>query len=352
MPGSAPLATGLRRQWSGWICSGLAKQLSDHDAERVREERQRADAHVLSARFDRLYVPSCDPHLLGQFLLRPPSPAPQLSDAPTEGSEELVRVVPGHASWRRLEDRPQPRSDNFVLMSEVRVKENIMHKWSLVIGLSVMGCSAEQSLPNSSTSGGGGGNAGTLATGGSGGACSCTGEPGPQGPAGPAGKDGLPGKDGAPGAQGPAGPQGQMGLTGQMGPKGDTGSPGAPGAQGLTGATGATGATGPAGQDGVVSPAKVYVPTPVIAFAPNGGKAYTTAYCNAGDFVLSGGCNISSANQGVASMTLWGPVPAVGQNFAYYPTPYNGVGWYCQAYAGAGTFFSYSVTATAVCVQP
>ncbi len=207
----------------------------------------------------------------------------------------------------------------------------------LVLLLFALGCSAEESLPSTSPQAGGGGGTGALATGGEGGGtCTCVGEPGPPGkdglpgPAGavgPAGKDGapgLPGKDGAPGSAGPSGAAGPAGPQGSSGVKGDPGTPGTP------------------GKDGVIDKSKLYV---IYLTTSTSSVGTTSAFCSAGDFVVSGGCNVYPDSG--ATLISSAPTPPTGQNWA---SPYNGTGWYCRARVTSGGLIN--ITATAVCVSP
>jgi hypothetical protein len=124
-----------------------------------------------------------------------------------------------------------------------------------------------------------------------------TGAQGPQGSAGATGAQGAQGVMGASGAQGvagptgPAGAQGVLGATGAqgvMGSMGPQGAQGAQGAQGLSGATGAQGATGP-----VSTLNGANLVTSTIANETSSGADYQatlTATCNAGQYVVTGGC--------------------------------------------------------------
>jgi hypothetical protein len=144
--------------------------------------------------------------------------------------------------------------------------------------------------------------------------CMCP--PGPEGPQGPAGEPGPAGEQGPAGPTGPAGPagsdgdQGPAGPQGEQGPAGATGPAGAVGVRGPQGATGPAGATGPQGakgDQGVAGPKgdKGAKGDPgdsglndLLAYAyevtVEGGNLTTvvhvSAYCDEGDWPLTGGC--------------------------------------------------------------
>ena len=127
-----------------------------------------------------------------------------------------------------------------------------------------------------------------------GGATGPTGNTGAQGaqgvagPAGPAGAQGLTGNTGAQGAQGVAGATGAQGAQGLLGATGATGAQGVMGPQGLSGATGAQGATGPVS---TLNGANLVTSTIAVRAQPGAEwEAILTATCNAGQYVVTGGC--------------------------------------------------------------
>jgi hypothetical protein len=103
---------------------------------------------------------------------------------------------------------------------------------------------------------------------------------GPQGPEGPAGAQGPIGLQGSAGPPGAAGPQGPIGLQG---------SAGLPGAAGPTGLIGLQGPAGPTGME--VAYTKENIQT--IAGVP---YASVDVFCDSGDMVISGGCDINDLN--------------------------------------------------------
>lgn len=166
-------------------------------------------------------------------------------------------------------------------------------------------------------------------------ACTCVGEPGP---VGPSGADGLPGTDGE------RGPVGATGATGERGPAGERGEAGPAGSVGATGARGSDGADGIDGRDGVdgiVNPAMLYV-TSGGGFLPSGNHQ-RWALCDAGDFVISGGCTVQGQSNGGLAQSV--PMPPVGEQWS--TTGYNGVGWLCTF----SLFSSVTATVIAVCVD-
>jgi hypothetical protein len=165
---------------------------------------------------------------------------------------------------------------------------------------------------------------------------------GPQGTAGTQGPAGLTGAQGPQGPSGPAGPQGAPGLTGAQGVPG---SPGAQGPQGLPGPQGSPGAIGPPGPQGAQGPGG----TPglsglnqvlLTATVPNAfSSQYTTAYCPAGQTVISGGCD--------AAFGYSNPVPYVPPTIVK-STP-SGNSYVCLFSGGGG--INMPVAAVAVCAN-
>jgi len=115
---------------------------------------------------------------------------------------------------------------------------------------------------------------------------------GPQGPEGPAGAQGSGGLQGSAGPPGTAGPQGSAGLPGPAGPPGPVGPQGPTGLPGLTGIQGPKGQQGPAGPTGMEV---TYTKENIQAIA---GVPYATldVFCDSGDMVISGGCDINDLN--------------------------------------------------------
>jgi hypothetical protein len=124
---------------------------------------------------------------------------------------------------------------------------------------------------------------------------------GPPGAAGPPGPIGLQGAAGLPGPAGPTGPiglQGPAGLPGSIGLQGPAGPPGSGGLQGQMGLPGPAGLQGPMGQKGSAGPTGMEVTYTKENIQTTGGLPYTTVdvFCDSGDMVISGGCDISDLN--------------------------------------------------------
>lgn len=115
---------------------------------------------------------------------------------------------------------------------------------------------------------------------------------GPQGPEGPAGAQGPVGLQGSVGPPGAAGPQGSAGLPGPAGP------PGSIGPQGPTGLPGPAGIQGPMGQQGPAGPTGMEVTYTKENIQAIAGVPYATVdvFCDSGDMVISGGCDINDLN--------------------------------------------------------
>ena len=94
------------------------------------------------------------------------------------------------------------------------------------------------------------------------------------------------------------GPQGSQGPVGPVGATGATGSQGAMGLQGLPGLNGIQGPQGISGPN-QISPTKYYIINGTPDDTPNLplATASSTANCNPGDVIVSGGFNITSTDQ-------------------------------------------------------
>ena len=164
------------------------------------------------------------------------------------------------------------------------------------------------------------------------------GAPGPQGPMGPAGPQG---------AQGAQGPKGEPGTSAAKGDKGDPGEPGASGPQGpaglqgpmgLQGIQGIPGPQGPKGDSGVsIAPSRLYKMDAPAATSTNAGNTTSEAACDAGDVVLSGGCNYAGLTYTLVS---FGP--------KQYATP-NTWGYQCTIRGQSGQ--QNTVSAFALCLS-
>jgi hypothetical protein len=118
-----------------------------------------------------------------------------------------------------------------------------------------------------------------------------SGAQGVAGPAGPAGAQGLTGNTGAQGAQGVAGATGAQGAQGLLGATGATGAQGVMGPQGPQGLSGATGAQGATGPVSTLNGANLVTSTIAVRNQPGAEwEAILTATCNAGQYVVTGGC--------------------------------------------------------------
>jgi hypothetical protein len=94
---------------------------------------------------------------------------------------------------------------------------------------------------------------------------------------------------GTAGPQGPEGPAGVQGAAGLPGPVGSQGIAGLPGPAGIQGLMGQQGPAGPTGME--VTYAKENIQT--IAGVP---YATVDVFCDSGDMVISGGCDINDLN--------------------------------------------------------
>ena len=106
---------------------------------------------------------------------------------------------------------------------------------------------------------------------------------------------------GAAGPQGPEGPasaQGPVGLQGSAGPPGAAGPQGSIGPQGPTGLPGLAGIQGPMGQQGPAGPTGMEVTYAKENNQTIAGVPYATVdvFCDSGDMVISGGCDINDLN--------------------------------------------------------
>jgi hypothetical protein len=172
--------------------------------------------------------------------------------------------------------------------------------------------------------------------------CECSSVAGPQGPMGPQGAQGPAGAIGAAGAEGPQGPVGLTGAVGPQGPVGPAGANGSNGAPGAQGPQGAAGGQGPKGDTGTIDGSSIYVVSATTGVpvadptVPGGSKLGINAACNAGDILLSGGCNLTLVD-----------TTATGTIFANIPNTTATI-WTCiSTKVGTG---SLQLTARAVCL--
>jgi len=164
---------------------------------------------------------------------------------------------------------------------------------------------------------------------------------GPVGPIGPQGPQGETGSTGANGSQGETGPQGAQGIPGMNGMNGEQGPQGEPGPQGpigpmgLQGPVGATGASGPQGPAGPQSiSGKTYIVNGNQV--PFTNPATSTATCNPGDSILTGGFKTSFALDENDKLNSFNSYPDTTSSWTVFLSAGGIVpvgGFFAQAYA-------------------
>ncbi|MBI3540738.1 MAG: collagen-like protein [Deltaproteobacteria bacterium] len=178
--------------------------------------------------------------------------------------------------------------------------------------------------------------------------------PGPVGPQGPAGSCFYP--DG--GSICPAGPQGPMGATGPQGLMGSPGPAGLQGPAGIPGPVGPQGFMGPAGPRGLAGPAGILDPTRCtprfsrnlnISSPTNAGGVL---YCNSNEFLLTGGCAVSTASGRAYNYFDSRPTDPNTDGFLLNFSTIVGGGWVCYFDTNTGVSTeNYSIYIWAVCCR-
>jgi hypothetical protein len=112
------------------------------------------------------------------------------------------------------------------------------------------------------------------------------------------GTAGPQGPEGSAGSQGPIGFQGSVGPPGPIGLQGPAGAQGPVGLQGAAGPPGSVGPQGPRGLPGPAGPTGMEITYPRENNQTIAGVPYATVdvFCDSGDMVISGGCDINDIN--------------------------------------------------------
>lgn len=154
---------------------------------------------------------------------------------------------------------------------------------------------------------------------------------GADGTSGRDGRDGVQGPKGDLGPQGPVGPQGLQGDPGPQGPKGEQGDQGPIGPQGPAGPQGPQGIQGVMGPKGLqgesgvsLTSDRVYSVAGQSPVSYNYSTVVASAFCNPGDILLTGGCNLGNVDG--TRLIEFGPDFNAQTNKRYYActiTAYN-----------------------------